>query len=143
MSGAMVQRIESPEMITISAGLPEGYTASLVVVPFGLQTDEPWRQELDDREISVPKTYGSAGFTIFTKDGRQVVGVGVFAADANGVQCDHIEVVCDHTEKGIATWMYRTASSLFDAPVYPSPHRSPKSLAFWGNKKFICHTGSD
>jgi GNAT superfamily N-acetyltransferase len=66
-------------------------------------------------------------------------GAAVFAADHIGVRCDNVEVLPHHQRKGIATWMYRIASEIFGAPVYPSATRSEDALAFWSDRPIIHH----
>jgi GNAT superfamily N-acetyltransferase len=135
----MVHVIEAAEAIEVLVASPDGYVAEITVVPFGLSSDDQWRQVLDDRSIAVPKTYGSMSVRIYKCDGREFAAEAVFAADEAGVQCDNVEVLPSHQRKGIATWMYGIASETFGAPVIPSATRSADSLAFWGGRKMINH----
>jgi len=134
--------IVHPDKFEIRAGLPDGFVAVVTAVPSGLPDNSIWRQDLDDRSVSVPSSYGTVSFAVYTSDGKDLVGLGVFAADHTGVQCDSIDVQIPYRRRGVASWMYLRASEVFGAPVHPSPIRSDDALLFWGDREAISFDGS-
>ncbi|WBO24320.1 hypothetical protein [Sphingomonas abietis] len=117
--------------------LPQGYAAIVTLVPTGLDTQDPLRERHDDRSIDIDNTMGSVWIDVVDPENDAVVATAVFAADAQAVRCDTVDVMLPYREKGVATALYRIASRVFDAPVVPSGLLSDEAQLFWGVKTQI------
>jgi hypothetical protein len=115
----------------------ERYDAMVTEVPSGLDPNDPARERFDDRSIDVPHDNGSVWIEVRDPEKGELVAIAVFGADAKVVRCDTVEVTLHYRRKGVATALYRLASSLFKAPVVPTDNLSADAVAFWGQQSEI------
>jgi len=114
-----------------------GFLFKVVKIPPGLASTHPARERCDDRSIHVPKSAGSVWIEVWTSTGASLAASATFAADAEAVRCDTVDVMPDYRRLGIATVLYRLASELFEAPVVPSETLSEDARLFWGRRTSI------
>lgn len=117
--------------------LPQGYAAFITLVPAGLDTQDPLRERHDDRSIAVDKTMGSVWIDVVDYVGGAMVATAVFAADAQAVRCDTVDVMPLYRRKGVATALYKIASRSFAAAVVPTDNLSEDAKRFWGTRSRI------
>lgn len=127
--------ITSPEAFELTlTDLPE-YRFSCVVLPPDTATSHPLGHDHDDRDIAVPKDWGSLWVKILDSSGDYLGGAATFAAGEKSVMCDTIDVPEEHRCKGIATSLYDLAEEVFGVPADPSPTLSPDAEAFWKKRR--------
>lgn len=127
--------ILSPDQLSVK--LPQGYVATVTKIPLGLDTQHPMRDCFDDRSIAVANQMGAIWCHVEDHATGVLVATAVFAADAQVVRCDTVDVAKGYQKKGVATAIYKIASSIFAAPVVPSGNLSPDAKLFWGTKTQI------
>ncbi|MEL7831333.1 hypothetical protein AAG604_04145 [Citromicrobium bathyomarinum] len=117
--------------------LPQGYAAIVTLIPAGLDSQDPLRESHDDRSIDIDKTMGSVWIDVVNPADDAMIAMAVFAADAQAVRCDTVNVMPPYRKKAVATALYKIASRVFDAPVVPSGLLSDEAQMFWGVKTQI------
>jgi hypothetical protein len=114
----------------------DDYECEVAFIPLGLPFHEaPW--ESDDRSISVANTSGSLWFRIYPKGSETPIAIATFAADADVVRCDSINVDEAHRRRGIANHAFWLAACFFEAPVVPSSTQLSGGQLFWHGRTSI------
>lgn len=114
------------------------YTALAELLPPRFPYDQS-KWENDDRSLGVPNVSGSLWCRVYERGSNTQVAYAIFAADADVVRCDDVNVDKKHRYEGIATFLYRLAAFLFEAPVVPSNRLLDDGEKFWhGRTKIVC-----
>lgn len=127
------------EQDVIAVDVPGGiYTTLAELLPPGFPYQEShW--ENDDRSLDVLNVSGSVWCRVFERGKEVQIAYAHFAADGNVVRCDDVHVDERHRKKGIATFLYRLAASLFEAPIVPSNRLLNDGERFWhGRTQIVC-----
>ena len=102
----------------------------------------PYQQsnwENDDRSLEVPNVSGSIWIRAYERGKTAQVAYAFFEGDADLVRCDDVNVDEIHRRQGIATFLYRLASFLFEAPIVPSDRLLEDGVKFWRHRaKIVC-----
>jgi len=118
--------------------LNDAYNVDVECLPPNFPYTES-RWEYDDREIAVPKSFGSMWCKVFEPANEIPVAHAVFAADDTAVRCDSVHVDAVHRRRGIADQLYQLAACLFDATVVPSDRLLDDGELFWeGRSEIVC-----
>lgn len=132
--------ISSPEAFQLALPDLPGYRFSCVVLPPNTATSHPLGHDHDDRDIAVPKDWGSLWVQVLDHAGDYLGGAATFAASEKSVMCDTIDVPEEHRCRGIATGLYDLAEEIFGVPAEPSPILSQEAEAFWKKRRSRGHT---
>lgn len=130
----MVKKISTLDIV--HRRLFNNYVVKIATPPFGTSYRlMPW--DSDERTIDVPRTSGSIWFWVFLNGDPIHIATATFAADDLVVRCDAIHVAKLHRRKGIATKLYRLASSIFQAKIVPSDVLQEDGIRFWRGRSAI------
>lgn len=121
---------------------PPRYKFCCALLPANTGSSHPIHFQFDDRTIELDKSWGSFWINIYLLDRDEYLGFATFAASAQSVICDGIEIPVEHQHQGIGTHLYDLAEALFGLPTVPSLSQSDDAQAFWAKRSARTKTTS-
>jgi hypothetical protein len=131
----MTQIISELEKYSNQLNIVRGHYVELVTVPPGLPSNDPIRQDYDDRSIDGPKKNGSIWLTVKNIRTKEIIAHAVFSAGGDELHCDSISSTSENEIRGLPIFMelWNFAQTFFgitSTSILPDGMKWPTSKSF-------------